>query len=57
MVFDNVDFCGNVKEEKFGCMWKNSNNEILTGLRNRKELLKEAIKQFTEHLDKKEACI
>ncbi len=31
---------GNVKEEKFGSIWRNSENEILNGLRNRKELLK-----------------
>ena len=54
MAFANVDFCGNVhadqftwqytfgnvKEEKFSSIWKNSNHEILNGLRNRKELLK-----------------
>lgn len=54
MAFANVDFYGNVhpdqftwqhtfgnvKEEKFGSIWKNSNNGILNGLRNRKELLK-----------------
>ncbi|MFT8352011.1 putative heme d1 biosynthesis radical SAM protein NirJ1 [Clostridium saccharoperbutylacetonicum] len=54
MAFANVDFYGNVhsdqftwqytfgnvKEEKFGEIWRNSNNEILNGLRNRKELLK-----------------
>lgn len=54
MAFANVDFYGNVhpdqftwqytfgnvKEEKFGSIWRNSNHEILKGLRNRKELLK-----------------
>jgi putative heme d1 biosynthesis radical SAM protein NirJ1 len=54
MAFANVDFFGNVhpdqftwqhtfgnvKEEKFGSIWRNSENEILNGLRNRKELLK-----------------
>ncbi|NSB15448.1 putative heme d1 biosynthesis radical SAM protein NirJ1 [Clostridium beijerinckii] len=54
MAFANVDFFGNVhpdqftwqhtfgnvKEEKFGYIWRNSENEILNGLRNRKELLK-----------------
>ncbi|GFP75360.1 putative heme d1 biosynthesis radical SAM protein NirJ1 [Clostridium fungisolvens] len=54
MAFANVDFygdvhpdqftwqytLGNVKEESFGAIWKNSNNEILNGLRNRKSLLK-----------------
>jgi len=54
MAFANVDFYGNVhpdqftwqhtfgnvKEEKFSSIWKNSNHEILTGLRNRKDLLK-----------------
>ena len=54
MAFANVDFYGNVhpdqftwqhtfgnvKEESFGDIWKNSNSEILKGLRNRKELLK-----------------
>ncbi|GKU25237.1 putative heme d1 biosynthesis radical SAM protein NirJ1 [Clostridium folliculivorans] len=54
MAFANVDFygdvhpdqftwqytLGNVKEESFGSIWKNSNNEILNGLRNRKSLLK-----------------
>ncbi|MZK51523.1 putative heme d1 biosynthesis radical SAM protein NirJ1 [Clostridium beijerinckii] len=53
MAFANVDFFGNVhpdqftwqhtfgnvKEEKFGYIWRNSENEILNGLRNRKELL------------------
>lgn len=54
MAFANVDFYGNVhpdqftwqytfgnvKEESFGSIWRNSNHEILKGLRNRKELLK-----------------
>lgn len=54
MAFANVDFFGNVhpdqftwqhtfgnvKEEKFGSIWRNSENEILNGLRNRKKLLK-----------------
>ena len=54
MAFANVDFYGNVhadqftwqytfgnvKEEKFSSIWKNSDHEILNGLRNRKELLK-----------------
>lgn len=54
MAFANVDFygdvhpdqftwqytLGNVKEESFGSIWSNSNNEILNGLRNRKALLK-----------------
>lgn len=54
MAFANVDFYGNVhpdqftwqhtfgnvKQEKFSSIWKNSNHEILTGLRNRKSLLK-----------------
>ncbi|MFL0167119.1 putative heme d1 biosynthesis radical SAM protein NirJ1 [Candidatus Clostridium helianthi] len=54
MAFASVDFFGNVhpdqftwqhtfgnvKEEKFGSIWRNSENEILNGLRNRKELLK-----------------
>ncbi|WP_238948604.1 putative heme d1 biosynthesis radical SAM protein NirJ1 [Clostridium sp. YIM B02569] len=54
MAFANVDFFGNVhpdqftwqhtfgnvKEEKFGYIWRNSENEILNGLRNRKKLLK-----------------
>lgn len=54
MAFANVDFygnvhpdqftwqhtLGNVKEECFSSIWKNSNNEMLNGLRNRKELLK-----------------
>lgn len=54
MAFANVDFYGNVhpdqftwkytfgnvKEESFSSIWKNSNHEILNGLRNRKELLK-----------------
>lgn len=54
MAFANVDFYGNVhpdqftwqytfgnvKEEKFGSIWRNSNHKILKGLRNRKELLK-----------------
>jgi putative heme d1 biosynthesis radical SAM protein NirJ1 len=54
MAFGNVDFYGNVhpdqftwqytfgnvKEQKFGDMWRNSEHEILKGLRNRKELLK-----------------
>jgi putative heme d1 biosynthesis radical SAM protein NirJ1 len=54
MAFANVDFygnvhpdqftwqytVGNVKEESFGSIWRNSNHKILSGLRNRKELLK-----------------
>jgi putative heme d1 biosynthesis radical SAM protein NirJ1 len=54
MAFANVDFFGNVhpdqftwqytfgnvKEEKFSSIWRNSKNEVLNGLRNRKELLK-----------------
>jgi putative heme d1 biosynthesis radical SAM protein NirJ1 len=54
MAFANVDFYGNVhpdqftwqytfgnvKEENFSSIWKNSNHEILKGLRNRKTLLK-----------------
>ena len=54
MAFANVDFYGNVhpdqftwkytfgnvKEESFGSIWRNSKHEILAGLRNRKELLK-----------------
>lgn len=54
MAFANVDFYGNVhadqftwqytfgnvKKEKFSSIWKNSDHEILSGLRNRKQLLK-----------------
>ncbi|OOM78670.1 putative heme d1 biosynthesis radical SAM protein NirJ1 [Clostridium sp. BL-8] len=54
MAFANVDFYGNVhpdqftwqytfgnvKKENFSSIWKNSNHEILKGLRNRKTLLK-----------------
>lgn len=54
MAFANVDFYGNVhpdqftwqytfgnvKKENFSSIWKNSNHQILKGLRNRKTLLK-----------------
>lgn len=54
MAFADVDFYGNVhadqftwqyvfgnvKEEKFSSIWKNGNNKILSGLRDRKRLLK-----------------